>query len=111
VITGGRLLGEAKVRAALVRVQLEAEAAAPVAENAMARVVAGRARALAPRATGRLAASIRAEGSEAKADISYARFQEFGTRFVAAQHFLKRAGEAHKEIAAAAIPVFRAAIH
>ncbi len=106
-----KLIGEAKLKAHLERIRLEMVAAEKPAENAMARVVAGRARALAPRATGRLAASIRAEGSEAKADISYARFQEFGTRFVAAQHFLKRAGEAHKEIAAAAIPVFRAAIH
>ncbi len=105
-----KLIGEARLKAHLKRIRLEAEAAAPAAENAMARVVAGRARASAPRRTGRLAASIRAEGSQAKADISYARFQEFGTRFVAAQHFLKRAGEAHKEIAAAAIPVFRAAI-
>jgi HK97 gp10 family phage protein len=105
-----KLVGEARLRAHLMRIRLEAIAAEPAAENAMARVVAGRARNFAPRRTGKLVASIRAEGSQAKADISYARFQEFGTQFVTAQHFLKRAAEAHKEIAAATIPVFRAAI-
>ncbi len=106
-----KLIGEAKLRAHLERIRLEMVAAEKPAENAMARVVAGRARAFAPKRTGQMAAGIEAEGSQVKASVRWTKFQEFGTRFVAAQHFLKRAGEAHKEIAAAAIPVFRAAIH
>src|SRR6266542_148928 len=105
-----KLIGEARLRAHLQRIRLEAEAAAPAAENAMAKVVAGRARVNAPKRTGAGAASIQAEGSKVIVGKGYMRFPDLGTVYIRAQHFLERATEAHKEIAAEAIQVFLEAI-
>jgi HK97 gp10 family phage protein len=51
------------------------------AERESAQILARRARASAPRRTGRLAASVSASGRTATASASYAAYVEFGTRF------------------------------
>lgn len=113
---GARIVGEAKLRAHLLRIAAQVEAAATPAMLASAEVVASRARARAPVDTGALRNSIRARvdapgRAVAEAVVPYARFQEFGTVYVPAVRYLREAIEPTSGIVGPAIPVFRAALH
>ncbi len=101
--------------AALERIQLEAEAAKPVASMSGAEVVASVMRAQAPRRTGRLASSIRVQrdGDDAVvgAEVAYDRFVQKGTRYMAPQPYGEEAAdETHDAIAAAMAAVFKAVL-
>jgi len=90
-----RIYGLAKTQAALEKVMLQASAAAPAASQAGAEVVAGQIIARAPRNTGATAASVRVESdgetAHAGPTTSYARFPEYGTRYMSGQHFMQDA--------------------
>lgn len=93
--------GIPQTKAALEKAKLEIEAAAPTATKAGAEVVARATASRAPRRTGRLISSIRVStaslGSGATAtvgiDVPYARFPEFGTTYMAGQHFMGDAAD------------------
>jgi HK97 gp10 family phage protein len=99
------------VQRALLKVAAQVEAAAPAAEHAGAEIVAAKARANAPRRTGRGAASIHAEGGKAIVGEGYMRFPEEGTVNMAAEPFLAPAAEGSKgEVALAMAGIFRRAV-
>jgi len=96
---------------ALTEAVRKVEAAVPRAENVSAEVVAQQMRGRVPVRTGRLKASIRAEGSSAIADVSYAIPVDRGTTFMRAQPYAEAAAEAsHTMIEAAMTAVFRTAL-
>ncbi len=85
----------AATRRALTRVMLEVTAVAPAASEAGGKVLAADMAAKAPRDTGALASSIvvQSEGETAHVGptVPYARFVQFGTRYMAAQPFEEEA--------------------
>ena len=93
-----QILGIPETLAAFARLQVEAEAGEEIAATAGAQVVAADARKRAPVSTGALAASIRVEnaeeGAQVVATVPYARFVEYGTRFMPAQSFMRESAEA-----------------
>ena len=94
------LLGEAKVRAALLRVQAEIAAAEGPAAAAGAKAVLDKAAAAAPRLTGELASSGHVEpgfrGARVTFRSGHARFVEQGTRNMAAEPFLGPAADSSR---------------
>ena len=92
----------ARTKLALKEAEIKLVAATPTAEHAGAEAVAREMQARAPVDTGRLRASIHADGSEAVADAPYALYVEpfAGAAAQAAKH----------EVEASLIAVFRAAL-
>jgi HK97 gp10 family phage protein len=110
------ITGIAKTKAALARVRLEMEAATPIAEKASAEIIAKAAIARAPVDTGQLVQSIHVDdsgtGANAVADVPYAPFPEYGTRYMPGQHYMAQAAEDSKlGIVATMLAIYRAAIH
>lgn len=112
--------GIPQTKAALERVRLEIAAASPVATKAGGEIVARDMVARAPRDTGALASSIavnvvpEADGATASVgpSVPYARFTEFGTVYVTAQHFTAEAAEGSESgIVTAMASIYKAAIH
>ena len=108
--------GLPQLRAKLAQVTAEIELASPVATRAGGEVVARAMIERAPRDTGRLAASIRTqtgvEGTLVGPDVDYARFVEYGTRYMAAQPFAEEAaGDVIAEVVTAMASIYKAAIH
>jgi HK97 gp10 family phage protein len=93
--------------AALERRKIAAKVATPIAARAGGQVVQGVAQAIAPKDTGTLAASITVEmeGDDAQIGptVEYARFTNFGTRYISAQHYMESAAAAASSVAAAAM--------
>jgi HK97 gp10 family phage protein len=107
--------GVPQVKASLARIALQAEAASPVAARAGARYVEAAAKQIAPRNTGALVASIttQMDGDDAAVGptVDYARFPNFGTRYIAAQHFMEQAAQASTpQVGATMVAILRAAI-
>lgn len=110
-----RLLGIAKTNAALLAVRARAEIAAPFASKAGAEAIGSRAIARVPRNTGATAASIRVESEGDTAHVGpstgYARFPEFGTRYMPGQHYMEEAaGESIPEVVSAVAAIIKAAV-
>jgi hypothetical protein len=106
-----RLLGVERTEAALKLAQVKLEAASSPAEHASAGIVARNMQARVPVRTGRLRASIRAEGSKANADVSYAIPVDRGTTFMRARPYAEEAAQASiPEIVATMTAAFRAAL-
>jgi HK97 gp10 family phage protein len=86
------ILGLPQLLATFARFQVEAEAGEEIAERAGAAVVAADMRAKAPVDTGALRNSITVssaeEGAQVAATVPYARFVQFGTRYMEAQPFI-----------------------
>lgn len=106
------ILGIPETIAAFARLQIEAHAGEEVAERAGAAIVAADARRRAPVDTGALAASIRTEeigGSSAVvATVPYARFVEYGTRYMPAQSFMREsAGAVGDQVLSAMAALFK----
>lgn len=96
---------------ALKTAQVKVAAAAPTAENRAAEQVARQMAARAPVRTGRLRASIRAEGSSAVAEAPYAIPVDRGTENMAAQPFAEDGAKAAApEVVATMAAVFKAAL-
>lgn len=93
--------GEAALKAKLAALEVRMRAAASPATHAGATAVARQMAAVAPRDTGRLASSIRAEGSSAVAGVSYA---VYAPPFAAAA-----AHQAEPAVVSSMSAVFRAA--
>lgn len=100
--------------AAFERRKLQAKVAEPVAAQAGGRVVQADMVARAPRDTGALAASIvvEMEGDTAHVGptVPYARFVEFGTRYMEGQPFVSEAAEDESPIVAAMAAIFKLAM-
>jgi HK97 gp10 family phage protein len=101
--------------AALEARKIAAKVATPIATKAGAEIVRNVARVIAPKNTGALAASITVdmEGDDAQVGptVDYARFPEFGTRYIQAQHYMEQASSTANPLAAAAMAaVYRTAI-
>lgn len=86
------ILGLPELLATFGRFQVEAEAGEEIAERAGAQVVAADMRNRAPVDTGALRNSITVssaeEGAQVSATVPYARFVQFGTRYMEAQPFI-----------------------
>jgi HK97 gp10 family phage protein len=86
------ILGLPQLLATFGRFQVEAKAGEEIAERAGALVVAGDMRNRAPVDTGVLRNSITVssaeEGAQVSATVPYARFVQFGTRYMEAQPFI-----------------------
>lgn len=99
--------GMPQVLAALERVVIEANIATPIATKAGGEAVKNAAQAVAPKDTGALAASItiEMEGDDAQVGptVDYARFPNFGTRYIRAQHYMEQASVAASPAVAAAM--------
>jgi HK97 gp10 family phage protein len=99
--------GMPQVLAALERVVIEAEIATPIAAKAGGEAVKTAVQAVAPRNTGALAASVTVEmeGDDAQVGptVDYARFPNFGTQYIRAQHYMEQAAAAASPTAAAAM--------
>lgn len=103
--------GVEATKRALKLAALKLEAASPAVEHAGAEIVAGHMRQVVPVRTGRLRASIRADGSSAIADVSYAIPVDRGTTFMRAQPYAETGAKAsYAEIEAEAIAIFRKAL-
>jgi hypothetical protein len=103
--------GVERTKLALKAAALKLDAAAPAAEHGSAEIVARNMVARVPVRTGRLRASIRADGSSAIADVSYAIPVDRGTTFMRAQPYAEEAAKASTaEIVAEMTAVFRAAL-
>ncbi len=93
--------------AALEARLLAAKVATPIAARAGGQAVQNIARAIAPKNTGALAASITVEmeGDDAQVGptVDYARFPNFGTRYIRAQHYMEEASAAASPAVAAAM--------
>jgi HK97 gp10 family phage protein len=93
--------------AALERRKIAGKIATPIATRAGGEVIQNVARAIAPKNTGALAASIVVEmdGDDAQVGptVSYARFPEFGTRYIRAQHYMEQASATANPVAVAAM--------
>jgi HK97 gp10 family phage protein len=101
--------------AALERLVVEAKLATPIAARAGGEAVKNAAQAVAPKDTGALAASITVEmeGDDAQVGptVDYARFPNFGTRYIRAQHYMEQAAAAASPTAAAAmVAVYKIAL-
>jgi HK97 gp10 family phage protein len=101
--------GQAKLKAALLRIERQARAVAPTAAKASAETVKSSALASVPRDTGALAESITVESHGETARVAagerYARFVHYGTRNTQAQPYMDpdKAG-----VVGAMIPIFTA---
>jgi len=86
------ILGLPELLATFGRFQVEAEVGEEIAEQAGARVVAADMRNRAPVDTGALRNSIKVssgeEGAQVSVTVPYARFVQFGTRYMEAQPFI-----------------------
>jgi len=86
------ILGLPQLLATFVRFEGEAEVGEQIAERAGAQVVANDMRQRAPVDTGALRNSIKVssaeEGAKVTAAVPYARFVQFGTRYMEAQPFI-----------------------
>lgn len=107
--------GIGQTTAALLAVRARTEVAAPLASKAGAEVVGRRAIARAPRDTGATAASIRVEVEGDTAHVGpstqYARFPEYGTRYMQGQHYMQQAAdESVGEVVSAIAAVMKAAV-
>jgi HK97 gp10 family phage protein len=112
--------GLPQLKAKLARVNTELALASPAATQAGAEVIARDMAERAPKDTGALAASIHVEtsalgfgaSSAVGPTVPYARFVEFGTRYMAAQPFEEESADS---VAAAVVTamasVFKAVIH
>jgi HK97 gp10 family phage protein len=93
--------------AALERRKIAGKIATPVATRAGGEVIQNAAQVIAPKDTGALAASITVEmdGDDAQVGprVDYARFPEFGTRYIPAQNYMERAAAVASPTAAAAM--------
>jgi HK97 gp10 family phage protein len=101
--------------AALEARKIAAKIATPIAARAAGVAVQNVARGVAPKDTGALAASITVEmeGDDAQVGptVDYARFPNFGTRYIRAQHYMEQASAAATPMVAAAMAaVYRTAI-
>jgi HK97 gp10 family phage protein len=110
-----RIRGIAQTNAALLAVRARTEAAAPFASNAGAQVVGRRAIARAPRDTGATASSIRVQVEGDTAHVGpttvYARFPEYGTRYMPGQHYMQEAAdESVDDVVSAIAAVIKAAV-
>jgi hypothetical protein len=106
-----RIIGVERTEAALKLAQVKIEAASVPAEHASAEIIARNMQVRVPVRTGRLRASIRAEGSEASANVSYAIPVDRGTTFMRARPYAEEAAKASiPEIVAAMTAAFRAAL-
>jgi len=108
--------GLPQLRRKLAQVTAEIELASPIATKAGGDVVARAMIAGAPRDTGALAASIgtetTVEGTFVGPTVDYARFVEYGTRYMAAQPFAEEAaGDVIAEVVTAMASIYKAAIH
>jgi HK97 gp10 family phage protein len=106
----------ARTKTALERVRLELMAIAPVAAEAGGRVLAADMAAKAPRDTGALAASIiveiEGETAHVGSTLPYARFVQYGTRYMAAQPFeTEAATEVQARIVTTIAALLKAVIH
>jgi HK97 gp10 family phage protein len=111
-----RIFGIPRAKAALRKVELEIQLAAPVAARAGGVAVAREMASLAPQNTGATASSIRVDTdgpvAHAGPTTPYARFPNFGTVYIAPLHWMEEAAErSHVEIVSAMATAFRAAIH
>ncbi len=109
------ILGEESTLAAFARLQAEAEAASKGAAEAGGQIVAADMKNKAPKLTGRMADSIivQVDGDTAYVGptVPYARFVEFGTRYMAAEPFAEEAeSEAVKAVEAAIAAIYRSAL-
>ena len=93
-----QVLGIPQTLAAFARLQGEAEVGEKVAEAAGGKVVAADMRARAPVDTGAMRNSITVrltgEGAQVAVLVPYARFVEFGTRYMDAQPFMDESADA-----------------
>jgi HK97 gp10 family phage protein len=93
--------------AALERRKIQAKIATPIATRAGGEVVQGIAQAVAPKDTGALAASITVEmeGDDAQVGptVEYARFPNYGTVYIRAQHYMETASAVASPIVEAAM--------
>jgi HK97 gp10 family phage protein len=88
----------AQVQAALLAIIPHVAAADEAVEEGAAHIVAGLAAANAPVLSGHMQASIGEEGGEVVVDTDYAGYQEYGTRRMKAQPFLRPAKDAAEPI-------------
>jgi HK97 gp10 family phage protein len=104
-----QILGVPELMATFARFQVEVEAGEHIAEQVGAQVVAGDMRAKAPVDTGALRNSITVSEAEGGAQVSamvpYARFVQFGTRYMGAQPFIS--DEVNSPVLKAMIKVFQ----
>jgi HK97 gp10 family phage protein len=87
-----------QVEAALLAIIPRVAAADEAIEEGAAHIVVGLAAARAPVLTGHMKASIGEEGGEVVVDTDYAGYQEYGTRRMKAQPFLRPARDASEPI-------------
>ena len=103
------ILGLPQLLATFLRLQVEAEAGEKIAERAGGQVVANDMRKRAPVDTGALRDSIRVsaakEGAQVSANVPYARFVQFGTRYMEAQPFIS--DEVNSPVLSAMTKVFQ----
>lgn len=103
------VLGLPELLATFVRFQVEAEVGEKVAERAGAQVVASDMRRRSPVDTGALRNSIAVSSAEEGAQVSvavpYARFVQFGTRYMEAQPFIS--DEVNSPVLSAMTKVFQ----
>jgi HK97 gp10 family phage protein len=107
--------GVPEALAALERRKIAAEIAEPIAAKAGGEVVAANMKAHAPRDTGTMANSIIVQvvrtRSHAGPTVPYARFVNFGTRYISAQPFVSEAAdESEGPIEAAMAAIFKIAM-
>jgi len=110
-----RIRGIARTNAALLAVRARTEVAAPFASKAGAEVVGRRAIVRAPRDTGATAGSIRVQVEGDIAHVGpttdYARFPEFGTRYIPGQHYMQEAAdESVGDVVSAMAAIIKAAV-
>ena len=103
------ILGLPQLLATFLRFQVEAKAGEQIAERTGAQVVANDMRTRAPVDTGALRNSITVsqaeEGAQVSASIPYARFVQFGTRYMEAQPFIS--DEVNSPVLSAMTKVFQ----
>jgi HK97 gp10 family phage protein len=112
-VSGIRGIGQ--TTAALLAVRARTEVAAPFASQAGAEAVGRSAIARAPRDTGATAASIRVEVEGDTAHVGpstvYARFPEYGTRYMPGQHYMEQSAmESVGEVISAIATVIKTAV-
>ncbi|MGH7206894.1 MAG: HK97-gp10 family putative phage morphogenesis protein [Nitrospiraceae bacterium] len=107
--------GIAQTKAAFAKATAEMEAAAPAASKAAGEVLARAMISRTPRQTGATASSIRVDSEDETAHVgpttSYARFPEFGTVHMSAQHYMmKAADDSQGAIVASIAAILKAAL-
>jgi HK97 gp10 family phage protein len=114
------ILGIGETLAAFAKAKAEMEAAAPLATRASAAILGSNMVSRAPRDTGATASSIAVQETESSGDgavssvgpeTTYARFTEYGTVYIPAQHWmLESADSATSQIVATMTAIFQAAL-